>query len=313
MITKERKISFSCDEKESFPNVLEQLMKGRTIREVSKAWGVAPSSINNYLYRGSIPRTKILQKIADAEGITVSDLFNAKLVLKNSAASAQELGTSKSNLAPSNQVEAIKERIIQLIGARSRRSAAKAWGMSISTLSNFLEHGSTPTYQFLNTIAQVEGVDTDWLMSGKSYEADVQNYPSDDMEVRHELISYIVGFIDVLDIQEIEDLYWLMKRKGAEFFLELLNEQNQQFFSLSEREKTTRLTGKPLSEVQCDDLDGVIDSLPIRGTLKQAIKVALAGDERMDKEILHRLEQVQNSSTAGTDVTREQADSRNVG
>ena len=55
-------LSFSAEQKESVSQALQKLMRGRTIREVSQAWGVASSNINNYLYRGSIPRADILKK-----------------------------------------------------------------------------------------------------------------------------------------------------------------------------------------------------------------------------------------------------------
>ncbi|EBX7467610.1 hypothetical protein DS565_15775 [Salmonella enterica subsp. enterica serovar Bareilly] len=68
--------------------------------------------------------------------------------------------------------EARKENFIarlkQLIGNRSIRAAAKAWGLSFSTLNNYITRGTEPSFIAMQAIASVEGISLDWLAFGKN-------------------------------------------------------------------------------------------------------------------------------------------------
>lgn len=68
--------------------------------------------------------------------------------------------------------EARKENFIarlkQLIGNRSIRAAAKTWGLSFSTLNNYITRGTEPSFIAMQAIASVEGISLDWLAFGKS-------------------------------------------------------------------------------------------------------------------------------------------------
>lgn len=176
-----------------------------------------------------------------------------------------------------------------LIGERSVRAAANDWGIPFSTLNNYLTKDTDPALSNVQSIAYMEQVSLDWLVNGSngrvskpSHEAASSNETS-----TSPLQPIWLSMLDAMSNDDALALVRLVHRKGIERLLALTEDNS--------------------------DVVSSIENLRIRPTLKQAIKMALAGDERMDKEILHRLEQVQNSSTAGTDVTREQADSRNVG
>lgn len=50
----------------------------------------------------------------------------------------------------------------------------------------------------------------------------------------------------------------------------------------------------------CDyNLDQALNALKIRPTLQQVIRLALAGDESIDREILHRIEEKKNTNVSG--------------
>jgi len=176
-----------------------------------------------------------------------------------------------------------------LIGERSVRAAANDWGIPFSTLNNYLTKDTDPALSNVQSIAYMEQVSLDWLVNGSSGRV---SKPSHEAASSNEtstspLQPIWLSMLDAMSNDDALALVRLVHRKGIERLLALTEDNS--------------------------DVVSSIENLRIRPTLKQAIKMALAGDERMDKEILHRLEQVQNSSTAGTDVTREQADSRNVG
>lgn len=71
-MSKESDVSFSPDGKESFRARLEGLLKGRSVRVASKAWGLPASTINNYLHKGTEPALKVVVAIAAAENVSLS-------------------------------------------------------------------------------------------------------------------------------------------------------------------------------------------------------------------------------------------------
>lgn len=65
-----------------------------------------------------------------------------------------------------------KEKFIQrlrtLIGHRSVRAAATEWGLSFSTLNNYLTRGTEPSFSAMQLIATKEQVTLDWLAFGEN-------------------------------------------------------------------------------------------------------------------------------------------------
>lgn len=64
--------------------------------------------------------------------------------------------------------EKFTERLKSLIGSRSVRAAAKEWGLSFSTLNNYLSRGTEPSFVAMQAIAAKEHVTLDWLAFGES-------------------------------------------------------------------------------------------------------------------------------------------------
>lgn len=62
--------------------------------------------------------------------------------------------------------ESISARLRQLIGVRTVRAAAREWGLSFSTLNNYLTRGTEPSLNVAIKIANVEGVSVEWLATG---------------------------------------------------------------------------------------------------------------------------------------------------
>ncbi|MGK0706509.1 helix-turn-helix domain-containing protein [Yokenella regensburgei] len=69
---------------------------------------------------------------------------------------------------PSNGKESLPARLRQLIGDRSARAAAAAWGLSFSTLNNYLNRGTDPSFSVMQAIAAKEQVSLDWLAFGNN-------------------------------------------------------------------------------------------------------------------------------------------------
>lgn len=169
--------------------------------------------------------------------------------------------------------ETFKDRLKTLIGERSVRGAAKDWGLSVSTLNNYLNRGTEPTLSVLETISSVENVSIDWLVKGiQMPKVLIQQKHQKDESRKTWMMIY-----DSLSNDEANNIMKFIHRYGV------LNAF-----------KTNQM-----NHIELNNVSEVIDSLEIRPTLKQAIKLAIAGDESIDREILRRIEEKKDTDVSG--------------
>nr|WP_241391011.1 hypothetical protein [Serratia proteamaculans]ULG15534.1 transcriptional regulator [Serratia proteamaculans] len=179
-----------------------------------------------------------------------------------------------------DEKESFKERLRTLIGSRSVRAAARDWGLSFSTLNNYLTKDTDPALSTIQCIANKEQVSLDWLANGATKE----DKPVPSMVIPDTNTQAIWNSIlNAMDEEDAASLIKLIHRKGVEGLLSAAQE--------------------PLNAEEA------IDKLQIRPTLKQAIKMALAGDESTDQEILRRLGLAEHSPSTGavTEANQEQS------
>ena len=183
-----------------------------------------------------------------------------------------------------DEKESFKKRLQHLIGNRSVRAAARDWGLSVSTLNNYLTKGTEPALKVVQVVAKKEHVSLDWLANG--IESGVQAPPpptaTQSMQSENHLRNMWLMVLDSLDEPDALALIKAIHRKGVEGLLSTTAEQ--------------------------EDAEEIIDKMQIRPTLKQAIKMALAGDESTDQEILRRLGLAEHSPSTGavTEANQEQ-------
>lgn len=170
--------------------------------------------------------------------------------------------------------ETLKDRLVELIGDRSVRAAAKDWSMSVSTLNNYLKRGTEPALNVINHIAKIEHVSLDWLANGYDQEKtnSVNSATIHAQTSTSPLKDKWLMILESIDSADAEALIRVIHRKGIDG---LLNKESQ------------------------SAIEDSIDSLGIRSTLKQAIKEALKGDESLDQEILRRIEEKKNTDISG--------------
>lgn len=68
---KENKFAIEGEGKESFRQRLESLIGNRSVRSAAQAWNLPPSTINNYLHKGTEPALKVALAIAKAERVSL--------------------------------------------------------------------------------------------------------------------------------------------------------------------------------------------------------------------------------------------------
>ncbi|EGK7842903.1 XRE family transcriptional regulator [Salmonella enterica] len=145
-----------------------------------------------------------------------------------------------------DQRETVIDRLHQLVKDRPLRNVAKAWGVPRSTLNNYFYRGSTPKLDVLKRISEQEGVAVEWLISGGDSIEPKRNQPSSKpLSPRggktEQNIQAIVSALEGLDEDEQERLSRLVKRKGAEFLAQLLDEENICLLQLSGEKREAAL------------------------------------------------------------------------
>lgn len=185
-------------------------------------------------------------------------------------------GKKNENVSFANDTkETLIDRINKLIQGRSVRSVSVAWGLPYSTLNNYLNKGTDPSFKAIQTIAEAENVSLDWLAFGTKQSELESLKDKEPPKVDRQLMKNSWDMVyESLSTDEISELLKAIHRKGVEGIL-----------------KT--------SFVSDDSIESSIERLQIRPTLKQAIKLALAGDESIDREILHRIEEKKNTDVSG--------------
>ncbi|ECQ1030396.1 hypothetical protein H2549_003790 [Salmonella enterica subsp. enterica serovar Stanley] len=72
---KNHRVSLDDKKRETFLERLKELVRGRPLQQAADEWNVPKSTINNYFYRGSNPRTDVIERIAAKENVSAGWLI----------------------------------------------------------------------------------------------------------------------------------------------------------------------------------------------------------------------------------------------
>lgn len=115
----------------------------------------------------------------------------------------------------------IADRLRELIGGRSVRQAANDWGLSFSTLNNYLTRGTEPSLNVAIKIANVERVSVEWIATGNDGPvASASVLASSNASVSNGEYLWKAVY-DSLSSDEREALIKLIHRKGIEGILSM--------------------------------------------------------------------------------------------
>lgn len=143
--------------------------------------------------------------------------------------------------------ESFKMRLKQVIGQRSVRSAAISWGLSYSTLNNYLTRGTEPSFFVMSLVALKENLSLDWLAYGvgspykdnKTPINESMNPSKDPLAVAWDMA------FDSLGPEDVKALIALLMREGAKGLLAISNkygELENQFAELPTEDKERLLS-----------------------------------------------------------------------
>ncbi|WP_089587872.1 helix-turn-helix domain-containing protein [Escherichia coli] len=190
--------------------------------------------------------------------------------------------------------ESFRERLVKLIGGRSVRTAASDWGIPPSTLNNYIHKGTEPSFKIACLISDKERVSLNWLAYGEELTATANSLsnqtaqPSPD--ITNELANELLKRASTEDKELLINVICDMGIKGI----------------LKRLQQPTRQAKQAANTLE--EQENAIQSLNIRKSLKDAIRVALHGNEDTDREILRIVESHIRPQSPGdqTDVTPEQ-------
>ncbi|MDD8651342.1 helix-turn-helix domain-containing protein [Escherichia coli] len=184
-----------------------------------------------------------------------------------------------------NRKESIQDRIKQLVGTRSLRKATSDWGLPYSTINNYFEKGTTPGLNVVATIAKLENVSLEWLVYGENNSDPIiekEKVPAEDVTPPNtSIVDEILRRAAPEDRERLIDMLCCIGIKGV---LERLQQPTRQATQ---------------ADIDLDEQETAIRSLNIRESLKDAICMALAGNEETDKEILRRIESRARAGSPG--------------
>lgn len=179
------------------------------------------------------------------------------------------------------QIVRFGERLEKAMGGLNKSEIARRSGLSEASVRKYLRGDSYPTIDSAARVADACGVSLMWLLTGEqpqgddsnNYENIEQKFDCNDDSVA--LIVSLLGFVSSKDRKALAIAASEIGVKG------ILN-----------RLATSVET----------DIETVIRNLNIRDSLKEAICVALAGNEETDKEILQRAKSCIRAGTPGDRV-----------
>lgn len=153
--------------------------------------------------------------------------------------------------------ETFKNRLQELIGERSIRGAAADWGLTYSTLNNYLTRGSQPRIEAARKIAIAENVSVEWLLYGLNKSSETV----DQVEVSGKVDADWNRIYDSMTEDERSAFIRIVYRHGVSTILQLADDENIQLLALPSQVKKISLllknwSSEKLREISAD-LEGI--------------------------------------------------------
>lgn len=195
------------------------------------------------------------------------------------------MGYRKENKFAFDEVrkESFIQRLKEVIGGRSIRAAAKDWGLSFSTLNNYITRGTEPSFIAMQAIAHAEGISLDWLAFGTrdSYKnQETQYVPMQSIESAgvddNEFVNELLRRATPADKEKLVNAICDIGIKGI----------------LSKLQQPETLHSQPEREYTREEQEAMLRALPISERVKNTASLALALSDDAHKEILEILEDV---------------------
>lgn len=169
-------------------------------------------------------------------------------------------------------INRFSERLAMAMGNMTNVELATLCGLSEATVRNYRKGKNFPPLDKLALIAKACNCSLDWLATGKNEDE------CGKIEKNCDSGSGIDQALSSLSPQEKQLILTFIRREGTN--------------------NLVRLAAMNTSTISQDAVESIIDALPLRPVLKNAIKIGMAGSEETDKEILRVIEKYNSSNNA---------------
>ncbi|MBN6412584.1 XRE family transcriptional regulator [Escherichia coli] len=166
---------------------------------------------------------------------------------------------------PGETKESIPDRLRKLIGKRSVRAAAKDWGLSFSTLNNYLTRGTEPSLSVARQIAMIEGVTIEWICGSH---CEPHEHHEEAINIHNENAKLIMNIINALDAKDIERLSKTLALNGAKYLTRVLEPENQELLRLEGRKRVAALLLDDLPDERVREILEEIESSKLSNSVK---------------------------------------------
>ncbi|HHR4051837.1 TPA: helix-turn-helix domain-containing protein [Salmonella enterica] len=183
-------------------------------------------------------------------------------------------------------INRFSERLTIAMGGMTNVELAKLCDLSEATVRNYRKGKNYPPLDTLQLIAEACGCPMEWLATGCNAKEKkfVDEINCDPMDAINQTLS-------TLSIEEKHLILRYLQREGTNNLM--------------------RLIAMNTSTISPEAAESIVDALPLRPVLKNAIKIGLAGNADTDKEILRFIERHnasdstdQNIGTVNEDITK---------
>ncbi|HAF6296354.1 TPA: helix-turn-helix domain-containing protein [Salmonella enterica] len=196
-------------------------------------------------------------------------------------------GKNRDRIIGHGTINRFGERLKVAMKGMSNAELARRSGMSETTIRKYLQGKIYPALDSLAIVADACGVSLTWLATGEQEQEQKQKAGDtiirDDTKQKFDMdTEVLIHLLNRLKKEERDLVFNFISREGVN--------------------NLVRLAAMNTSTISPDAVESIIDVLPLRPVLKNAIKIGLAGSEATDQEILRFIER-HNASNNATQQT----------
>ncbi|HGG5246337.1 TPA: helix-turn-helix domain-containing protein [Salmonella enterica subsp. enterica serovar Paratyphi B] len=192
-------------------------------------------------------------------------------------------GKNRDRIIGHGTINRFGERLKVAMNGMSNAELARRSGMSETTIRKYLQGKIYPALDSLAIVADACGVSLTWLATGEQEPKTGDTIVRDCTEQKFDMdIEVLIHLLNRLKKEERDLVFNFISREGVN--------------------NLVRLAAMNTSTISPDAVESIIDVLPLRPVLKNAIKIGLAGSEATDQEILRFIERhsANNNATQPT-------------
>lgn len=194
-------------------------------------------------------------------------------------------GKNRDRIIGHGTINRFGERLKVAMKGMSNAELARRSGMSETTIRKYLQGKIYPALDSLAIVADACGVSLTWLATGEQEQKQKagDTIIRDDTKQKFDMdTEVVIHLLNRLKKEERDLVFNFISREGVN--------------------NLVRLAAMNTSTISPDAVESIIDVLPLRPVLKNAIKIGLAGSEATDQEILRFIER-HNASDNATQQT----------